>query len=308
MMFSPNDSPFAGRVGKFLTGAKIGERLLAEAETSVSLKVAQHPEHKDSWEVQARGELQLGLLIENMRREGYELSVSPPRVVMRVDAEGRRQEPIEEIVCEVESDHAGQVISLVSGRKGELLEMLPIGSTGRQRLVFEAPSRGLIGFRANFINATRGSGICHRAFRRYDAYKGPLDQTRKGVLVSMAQGKTTAFALDLAQARGELFVAPGAEVYSGMIVGECSRDAEMELNPTKEKVLSNVRNTGSEEKTSLAPPRQVTLEDAIGYVQEDELIEVTPESIRLRKRVLDADRRAQLKRSQKNATKGRGEQ
>ncbi|KAA6417376.1 MAG: elongation factor family [Trebouxia sp. A1-2] len=295
MIFGPNDSPLAGREGAHLTGSKIGERLNAEAETSVSLRVLPVDGGGESFEVQARGELQLGLLIENMRREGYELSVSPPVVVYRM-VNGQRMEPLEEVVCEIEDEFSGPIIDALSLRRGELLEMKPIEVEGKQRLTFVAPSRGLIGFRSLFATLTRGSGMLHRAFQSYGHYKGPLDKVRKGVLISMAGGKTTTHALGLLEPRGVLFTGIQQEVYNGMIIGECSRDGEMEVNPVREKKLTNVRNTGSEEKVSLSPARVFTLEDAIGYVAEDELIEVTPSKIRLRKRMLDSSTRKSLKR------------
>ncbi|KAK9827239.1 hypothetical protein WJX81_001716 [Elliptochloris bilobata] len=286
MVFSPNDSPLAGREGTHLTGSKIGVRLVAEAASSVSLRVLPAGAGGEAFEVQARGELQLGLLIENMRREGFELSVSPPEVVYRRDG-GQRLEPIEEIVCEVEDQHAGAVIEGLTVRKGELLEMLPTEVEGKQRLVFEAPSRGLIGFRSAFATLTRGTGLMHRAFVRYGPFRGPLDRVRKGALVSTAEGRTTVHALGSLEARGSLFAEPQTEVYMGMLVGESARDGDMDVNPVREKKLTNVRSAGNDEKVFLAPPRVFTLEDAIGYVNGDELIEVTPGSIRLRKRVLD---------------------
>lgn len=223
MVFSPNTSPLAGREGSQLTASKIGDRLRQEAETNVSLRVLPVPGGGEAFEVQARGELQLGLLIENMRREGFELSVSPPRVVYRADAEGRPTEPVEVVGCEVEEAHAGEVIAALSLRKGELTEMVPLENGGKQRLSFEVPSRGLIGFRSLFATLTRGSGLLHRAFSRYDLFRGPLDRVRKGVLVATSPGKTTLYALGGLEARGELFVPEGAEVYEGMIVGESSR-------------------------------------------------------------------------------------
>ncbi|KAK9916112.1 hypothetical protein WJX75_008777 [Coccomyxa subellipsoidea] len=294
MVFSPNDSPLAGREGTHLTGSKIGERLAAEAATSVSLRVVPVDGGGEAFEVQARGELQLGLLIENMRREGFELSVSPPRVVYREEG-GQKQEPMEEVICEVEDEQAGSIIEALSLRKADLEEMVPQAG-GKQRLVFEAPSRGLIGFRSAFATLTRGTGILHRAFSRYAKFKGPLDGVRKGVLISTADGKTTLHALGSLEARGSLFAGVGMEVYAGMIIGECARENNMEVNPVREKKLSNVRASGADEKTYLTPPRVMTLEDAIGYVAGDELMEVTPKSIRLRKRLLDSSSRKSLKR------------
>ncbi|KAI3431850.1 hypothetical protein D9Q98_010602 [Chlorella vulgaris] len=296
MVFSPNTSPLAGREGTQLTGTKIGERLQAEAETNVSLRVLPVVgSGGESFEVQARGELQLGLLIDNMRREGFELSVSPPRVVLR-EERGQRLEPLEEVVCEVEDGNTGEVIEAVTLRKGELLEMLPLETEGKQRLVFEAPSRGLIGFRSSFAAITRGTGMLHRAFARYGPYRGGMDRVRKGALISVAGGRTTAYALGALEPRGVLFVSGASDVYEGMIVGEHSRETDLEINPVREKKLTNVRNTGSEERVALSPPRILTLEDAIGYVAGDELIEVTPTKLRLRKRTLESGGRRQQKR------------
>jgi GTP-binding protein len=245
MVFAPNSSPLAGREGKQLTGPKIGARLAAEAETSVSLRVARAPAGGaaggEAFEVQARGELQLGLLIESMRREGFELSVSPPRVLERRGASGELLEPVEEVVCEVDDAHAGEVIEALTRRKGELLEAAPApDAEGRQRLVFEAPARGLIGFRPLFAAATRGSGILHRAFARWGPHRGALDRVRRGALVSTARGKVTAHALALLESRGTLFVAPGEEVYEGMVIGESARGGDLEVNPVREKKLTNV--------------------------------------------------------------------
>lgn len=293
MVFSPNTSPLAGREGSALTGSRIGERLLAEAEVNVSLRVTPiEGGGGEAFEVQARGELQLGLLIENMRREGFELSVSPPQVLLRLGDSGQKLEPLEELVCEVDEEHSGDVIEAVTVRRGELLEMGPAAaSEGRNRLVFEAPARGLIGFRSLFASLTRGSGILHRAFSQWGDYKGPMDRVRKGALVAVGGGKATLHALGMLDARGELFVEPGTEVYAGMIVGQNAKDGDLEVNPVREKKLTNVRNTGSEEKVHLAPARLMSLEEAIGYVAADELIEVTPGSVRLRKRILDSGSR-----------------
>lgn len=297
MIFSPNDSPLAGREGVHLTGSKIGERLYAEAETSVSLRVLSAGGGGESFEVQARGELQLGLLMENMRREGYEFAVSPPKVVYRT-VDGARQEPLEELMCEVEDEYSGAVIEAVSLRKGELLNMEPMEGEGKQHLTFTCPSRGLIGFRSAYATLTRGSGLMHRAFSSYGPYQGHLDQLRKGAMVSMADGKTTLHALGELQVRGTLFIGTHQEAYAGQIIGESAREADMEVNPTREKKLSNVRTTAADEKVFLVPPRLMTLEDAIGYVAADELIEITPSTLRLRKRILEGNKRkAQARKS-----------
>eukprot|EP00887_Chlorella_sp_A99_P000494 scaffold17.g494.t1 len=300
MVIGPNTSPLAGREGTQLTGTKIGERLQAEAETNVSLRVLPvEGGGGESFEVQARGELQLGLLIENMRREGFELSVSPPRVVLREGEGGQKLEPLEEVVCEVEDAHAGEVIEALTLRRGDLLEMVPLETEGKQRLVFESPSRGLIGFRSQFATLTRGTGLLHRAFARYGPFRGSLDRVRKGALVSVAGGKATTYALGQIEARGTLFVDPATEVYAGMLVGEHSRDGDLEVNASREKKLTNVRAAGADDRTFLAPPRALTLEDAIGYVAADELIEVTPTKLRLRKRTLDSSaRRVEQRRAE----------
>jgi len=298
MIFSPNTSPVAGREGTALTGSRIGERLMIESETNVSLRVhSVEGGGGEAFEVQARGELQLGLLIENMRREGFELSISPPQVLVRKGDAGEKLEPLEELVCEVEEEHTGDVIEAVTLRKGELLEMGPAAAAeGRQRLVFEAPARGLIGFRSLFASLTRGSGILHRAFSQWGSYRGGLDRVRKGALIATASGKATLHALGALDARGELFVDPGTEVYTGMIVGQNSKDGDLNVNPVREKKLTNVRASGADDKVHLAPARIMSLEEAIGYVAADELIEVTPTSVRLRKRILDEGSRRAVKR------------
>ncbi|KAG2485042.1 hypothetical protein HYH03_016141, partial [Edaphochlamys debaryana] len=297
MVFGPNDSPLAGRAGKALTGRAIGERLQAEADTSVSLKVAPAEGAGERYEVQARGELQLGVLIEGMRREGLELAVSPPQVVLRREG-GQTLEPLEEVTLEVAEEAAGGVIEALSLRKGELQDMVPMGLAGKQRLIFVVPSRGLIGFKSTFVHLTRGEGVMTRAFLRYAPHKGPLEGVRKGVMVSVAEGRVSAYALGELQSRGTFFVTPGAEAYAGMIVGEHTREEDLDVNPVKEKKVTNVRSVSSDEKISLGAPRVLTLEDAIGYVGNEELIEVTPSAIRLRKEVLDAGvRRSRAKRA-----------
>ncbi|WIA29502.1 hypothetical protein OEZ86_012003 [Tetradesmus obliquus] len=321
MVFSANDSPLAGKAGKAVTGRTIGQRLAQEAEASVSLRVKAMPGGTEKYEVQARGEMQLAVVIEGMRREGMELAVSPPQVLLR-EENGRRLEPLEEVVLEVDGPQVGTIIEALTGRKGELLEVTPVahgfgaaaadsssssaaqqqsssssegsgsvGSIERQRLVFEVPARGMIGFKTFFAGFTRGEGLMQRAFARYGPYRGPISGSRKGVLVSMSDGRATTYAMyDLVQ-RGTFFISPGEDVYAGMVVGENNRDADMDVNPAKEKHLTNVRSVQADEKMVLPPPRAMTLEEAIGYVAEDELIEVTPAAIRLRKQVLDAGQR-----------------
>ena len=282
MTFGVNDSPLAGRDGAHVTGSKIGARLLAEAETNVSIRVVQQAGGGESFEVQGRGELQLGVLIENMRREGFELSVSPPAVLFRFDERGNKLEPVEELTAEVGEEHVGAVIEALSLRGAELLDMVPGGgAAARTRMRMSCPSRGLLGFKSLFSTMTRGEGLLHRSFEGYAPLKTGLDQTRKGVLVSMASGTATGYTLMTLEERGTLFISPGTEVYDGMIIGECARGEDMEVNPSKEKKLTNVRNTGSEEQVRLSPPRKISLEEAIGYVQEGERIEVSTPSLPL---------------------------
>ncbi|KAH9560855.1 hypothetical protein CY35_06G129800 [Sphagnum magellanicum] len=298
MTFSVNDSPLAGREGHQLTGPKIGERLMAEAESNLSIGVLPTA-GQDAYEVQGRGELQLGILLENMRREGFELSVSPPAVMYK-EENGKKLEPIEEVIIEVNDDHAGLIIEALSHRRAEFLEMGPCPeAVGRTRLSFTCPSRGLVGYRSVFSTDTHGTGFMHRAFLTYGKYRGPLGNVRKGVLVSMASGVITAHALMGLQARGILFVEPGMETYDGMVIGEHSRETDLEVNPVRSKELNNIRAAGKDENVRLTPPRMILLEEAIGYVAGDELIEVTPKAIRLRKKFLDASRRRTTKRAKK---------
>ncbi|CAA6672954.1 unnamed protein product [Spirodela intermedia] len=290
MTFGVNDSPLAGRDGSHLTGGKIGDRLMAEAETNLAINVLPGL-LSDSYEVQGRGELQLGILIENMRREGFELSVSPPRVMYKTE-KGVKLEPIEEVTIEVSEDHVGLVMEALSHRRAEVLDMGPVpGSVDRTRMSLTCPSRGLVGYRSVFSSDTRGTGFMHRAFLTYAKYRGPLGNVRKGVLVSVGNGTITSHALMSLEARGTLFVSPGMETYEGMIVGEHSRDSDLDINPVRMKELTNVRAASKDENVRLSPPRLMTLEEAIGYVAADELIEVTPKVIRLRKRHLDTNKR-----------------
>ena len=305
MTFGVNDSSLGGREGKSLTGRQIWDRLVAEAETNVALRVLNTAEGGgDKFEVQGRGELHLGVLIETMRREKFELSISPPAVLFKQCEEtGKRLEPIEELVCEVEEEHTGGVIEAVVTRKGEMTDMqMGAGEGGRTRLTFTCPSRGLIGFRQVFINETRGTGTITRAFHGYEKYRGPMDRVRKGAIVSSATGSTTQYALGQLEARGSLFVGPKTEVYEGMIIGENSREETIEVNPCKEKKLTNMRASGTDEQVRLTPPRLMSLEEAIGYVQADELIEVTPTAIRLRKAELNASLRKSNARKASKST------
>ena len=289
MTFFVNTSPLAGKSGKKLTSRMIGERLFREAETNIALRVSQS-ENNEAFEVSGRGELQLGILIETMRREGFELSVSRPRVVMQTNENGEKLEPIEEVVIDVDDEFSGVVIEKMTKRKATITEMKPSG-IGKTRIVFSAPSRGLIGYLSEFRTDTRGTGIMNRVFDKYDLYRGPITQYRPGVLVSMEAGTTTTYALHNLEPRGVLFVGPQVEVYSGMIVGEHSKENDIEVNPVRGKQLTNVRSVTADEKLFLAPPRKMSLEEALSYIQDDELVEVTPATIRLRKKELDSGKR-----------------
>ncbi|EXB54132.1 GTP-binding protein TypA/BipA-like protein [Morus notabilis] len=272
MTFGVNDSPLAGRDGSHLTGGKIGDRLMAEAETNLAINVI--PGLSESFEVQGRGELQLGILIENMRREGFELSVSPPKVMYK-NENGEKLEPIEEVTIEINEEHVGLIMEALSHRRAEVTDMGPVpGNDGRTRLCLTCPSRGLVGYRSVFSSDTRGNGFMHRAFLKYENYRGPLGNVRKGVLVSMGYGTITAYALMSLEARGTLFATPGMETYDGMIIGEHSRDTDLDVNPVRNKELTNMRAACKDENVKLSPPRLMTLEEAIGYVASDELIEV----------------------------------
>ena len=283
---SVNDSPLAGREGDKVQSRVIRERLLREAEANVAIKVAETSE-KDAYEVSGRGELQLGVLIESMRREGFEVSISRPRVVYQTDPEtGARLEPIEEVVIDVDEDYSGIVIEKLSARKAELKDMGPSG-TGKTRITFEAPSRSLIGYQGEFLTDTRGSGVLNRVFSHYEPYKGAIEGRRNGTLISNSDGETASYALWNLEERGIMFVGAGEKTYQGMIIGENSRPDDLDVNPMKAKQLTNVRASGKDEAIRLTPPRRLTLEQAIAYIDTDELVEVTPKSIRLRKQVLN---------------------
>jgi GTP-binding protein len=296
MTFSVNDSPLAGREGTKVTSRMIAERLFREAEGNVAIRVGESAE-KDALEVAGRGELQLGVLIETMRREGYELAISRPRVIFKSDpATGARLEPTEEVIIDVDEDYAGIVIEKMTRRKAELTEMRPSGG-GKLRLGFIAPTRGLIGYHGEFLTDTSGTGVMSRLFHAYLPYKGALEGRRNGVLVSTASGPAVAYALWNLEERGQMFVTPGTEVYQGMIVGAHARDNDLDVNPLKGKQLTNIRTTSKDEAVRLVPPVQMTLEQAIAYIEEDELVEVTPKSIRLRKRLLDPNDRKRANRA-----------
>ncbi len=292
MTFSVNTSPFAGRCGGTkLTSRMIGDYLIKEAETNIALKVTQS-ENKESYEVSGRGELQLGILIETMRRNGFELSVSRPRVITKTEND-KILEPYEEVVIDVDEEFSGVVVEKMQKRKAELTEMKPSGN-GKMRLVFVAPSRGLIGYLSEFRTDTKGTGFMNRIFHSYMEYKGNIDSYRNGVLVSMEQGKSNAYALSNLQPRGTLFIEPGIDVYSGMIIGENSLATDLEVNPVKGKQLTNIRAAGSDEKILLTPPRKITLEEALSYIKDDEIVEVTPKVIRIRKKELNYNIRKKM--------------
>ena len=286
MTVSVNDSPLAGREGDKVQSRVIAARLLKEAESNVAIRVSETPD-RDAYEVAGRGELQLGVLIESMRREGFELSISRPRVVFQTDPEtGERMEPIEDVMIDVDDEFSGIVIEKLSARRAELKDMGPSGA-GKTRLSLMSPSRSLIGYQGEFLTDTRGSGVLNRVFSHYEAYKGAIDAGRKGVLVSNSEGETAAFALWNLEDRGTMFVGGGEKTYQGMIIGENSRGDDLDVNPMKAKQLTNIRSAGKDEAVRLIPPRRPTLEQAIAYIEEDELVEVTPKSIRLRKKVLN---------------------
>jgi GTP-binding protein len=283
---SINDSPLVGRDGDKVQSRVIRGRLLAEAEANVAIKVAETAD-KDAMEVAGRGELQLGVLIETLRREGFELSISRPRVVFQTDPEtGERLEPLEEVVVDVDDEYSGVVIEKLSARKAELTDLVPSGA-GKSRLTFLAPSRALIGYQGEFLTDTRGSGVLNRLFARYAPYKGAIEGRRNGVLVSNSDGDMAAFALWNLEDRGVMFVGAGEKTYQGMIIGENAKPDDLDVNPMKAKQLTNIRSAGKDEAIRLTPPRRPTLEQAIAYIEEDELVEVTPKSIRLRKKVLN---------------------
>ena len=297
MSFSINNSPFAGQEGDKVTSRMLRARLLREAEGNVAITVSETAD-RDVLEVKGRGELQLGVLIETLRREGFELSVSRPRVLYRDDpAGGRRQEPIEEVQIDVDDEHVGVVVEQLGLRRGEMTEMRPSGG-GKTRLCFLAPSRGLIGYHGDLLNDTRGTGVMSRIFHGYADLKGPIEGRRTGVLISTATGNAVPYALWNLEDRGSLFVGPGTRIYAGMIIGEHSRGNDIEVNPMKTKQLTNIRASGRDDAVRLTTHRRMRLEEAIAYIADDELVEVTPANIRLRKRLLDPHARKRESRKQ----------
>ncbi len=294
--FGINDSPLAGRDGSKVQSRVIRDRLMREAESNVAIRVEDTPSG-DAFVVSGRGELQMGVLIENMRREGFELSISRPRVIFR-DIDGVRHEPMEEVIIDVDDEYSGAVIDkLTSTRKGDLVEMRPAGH-GKTRIVAHVPSRGLIGYQGEFMTDTRGNGVLNRIFHSWAPYKGPIQGRRQGVLVSMEAGVSVAFALWNLEDRGKMFIGAQEQVYEGMIIGEHSRENDLDVNPLKGKKLTNMRASGTDEAVRLTTPVRMSLEAAIAYIDDDELVEVTPKAIRMRKRHLDPHER---KRAAKTA-------
>ncbi|HEX5999235.1 MAG TPA: translational GTPase TypA [Hyphomicrobiaceae bacterium] len=297
MLFRINDGPFAGQEGDKVQSRVIRDRLLKEAERNVAIRISELPDSKDAYEVAGRGELQLGILIETMRREGFELTVSRPRVVITSDPEtGQKLEPVEEVIVDVDEQHSGVVVQKLSERKAELIDMRPSGG-GRQRLVFHAPTRGLIGYQSELLTDTRGTAVLNRLFHGYAAFKGEIGGRRNGVLISNATGEATAYSLFNLQDRGAMMIDPQTRVYEGMIVGQHSRDNDLIVNVIQGKKLTNVRAAGKDEATILTPPMRLTLEKAMSYIEDDELLEVTPKAIRLRKRWLDPNERKKRERA-----------
>ncbi|WP_188056111.1 MULTISPECIES: translational GTPase TypA [unclassified Sphingosinithalassobacter] len=294
MRFAVNDSPMAGREGSKVTSRMIRDRLLREAESNVAIKVTEAAD-KDSFEVAGRGELQLGVLIETMRREGFELGISRPRVLFR-EGENGREEPYETVVIDVDDEHSGTVVEKMNLRKAEMTDMRPSGG-GKTRITFSAPSRGLIGYHGEFLSDTRGTGIMNRLFEKYGPYKGTIEGRKNGVLISNGTGEANAYSLNSLEDRGILFVGHGEALYEGMIIGENAKTEDLEVNPMKAKQLTNIRSSGKDDAIRLTPPKKMTLEQAIAYIDDDEMVEVTPKTIRLRKRHLDPHERKRASRA-----------
>jgi GTP-binding protein len=304
MLFRINDGPFAGQEGDKVQSRVIRDRLLREAERNVAIRVSELPDTKDAYEVAGRGELQLGILIETMRREGFELTVSRPRVVIETDPEtGHKLEPVEEVIVDVDEAHSGVVVQKLSERRAELIDLRPSGG-GRQRLVFHAPTRGLIGYQSELLTDTRGTAVLNRLFRGYVPFKGEIGGRRTGVLISNAAGEATAYSLFNLQERGAMMIEPQTRVYEGMIVGQHTRDNDLIVNVIQGKKLTNIRAAGKDENAILTPPLRLTLEKAMSYIEDDELLEVTPKSVRLRKRWLDANERKKRERANAAAVQG----
>ena len=299
MRFSVNDSPMAGREGTKVTSRMIRDRLMREAESNVAVRITE-AEDKDSFEVAGRGELQLGVLIETMRREGFELGISRPRVLFREDENGQKTEPYETVVIDVDDEYSGTVVEKMAVRKGDLIDMRPSGG-GKTRITFSAPSRGLIGYHGEFLSDTRGTGIMNRLFEKYGPHRGTIEGRKNGVLISNGAGEAVAYALGPLEERGILMVSPGEALYEGMIIGENAKPDDLEVNPMKSKQLTNFRSTGKDDAIRLTPPKRLTLEQAIAYIDDDEMVEVTPKNIRLRKRLLDPNERKKASRAKQAA-------
>ena len=299
MRFAVNDSPLAGREGDKVTSRMIRDRLMREAETNVAIRVTESAD-RDSFEVAGRGELQLGVVIETMRREGFELGISRPRVLFGKDENGGRTEPYETVVIDVDDEFSGTVVEKMQRRKAELTDMRPSGA-GKTRITFSAPSRGLIGYHGEFLSDTRGTGIMNRLFEKYDSHKGPIEGRLNGVLISNGTGEAVGYALNSLEDRGILFVKPQEKIYEGMIIGENAKPDDLEVNPMKSKQLTNFRSTGKDDAIRLTPPKVMTLEQAIAYIDDDEMVEVTPQSIRLRKAILDPNERKKASRKKESA-------
>ncbi len=294
MNFSVNDSPFAGKEGKFLTSRQIRNRLFKELQTDVSLRV-EETDSTDVFKVSGRGELHLSVLIENMRREGYEFQVSKPEVLYKYE-NGKKLEPMEKVTIDVSDVYIGSVIEKLGRRKGELINMTEARG-GYSRLVFSVPARGLIGYRGEFITDTKGEGILNSVFDGYAPYKGDIPQRVEGSLIAFETGEATAYGLYSAQERGTLFITPGTKVYEGMVVGSNPKGVDIEVNVCKKKHQSNIRAAGSDEALRLSPPKEMTIEEALEFIEDDELIEITPTTFRIRKKILDSNKRYKSKKN-----------
>jgi GTP-binding protein len=299
MTFGVNTSPFSGKEAKWGTSRKLRERLFDELRTNVALKV-EETDSADTFLVSGRGELHLGILIETMRREGYEFQVSRPEVIFHKAVDGSLLEPYEEVHIETSSETVGAVVEMLGARRGQMMDMQDTGQ-GTTRMTYIAPTRGLLGFRYKFLNSTRGAGVMHTVFSGYDEMAGPMATRNSGSIVAMEAGDTTAYALKSAEDRGTLFLGPGVSVYEGMVVGEASRGQDIHINVCRKKHLTNVRSSHGDMEIRLTPPRQMSLDEAVEYLADDELLEVTPESYRIRKRILDTHERGKQSKQAKEA-------
>ena len=294
MTFSVNDSPFAGRDGKYVTSRHIRDRLYKESETDVSLRV-EATDTTEAFKVSGRGELHLSVLIENLRREGYEFQVSKPEVMFKTDENGKKLEPIEIATIDVDQEYTGSVIEKLGRRKGEMIDMHPSNS-GYTRLIFRIPARGLIGYRSEFMTDTKGTGILNTEFEGYDNYKGDLERRPLGSLIATEKGLATAYGLNAAQSRGQLFIEPGEEIYEGLVVGSNAKGLDIDVNICKKKKMTNTRASGSDDAIILTPAKKMSIEEMMEFVEEDELIEITPHNLRIRKKILDAQKRYKSKK------------